>query len=211
MPTSLLSDDAVSDPYAPLGELREREPVFWDSGLRAWLLTRYDDVHAAFRDPRLSADRITGYRDRLEAEAQQRFAPTFDVLSRWAVFTDPPVHTRLRSLVSKAFTPRVVANLGPRITAVVEDLLDGLREHAEFDLISRFSYPLTAIVIAEMLGVPPADREQFKAWSDDLMVLVSVPWTFPIAMPAVSWRCKSSPPIWATSPAGAPTTPATTS
>lgn len=172
MPASLLSADAVTDPYRPLGELREREPVFWDSGLRAWMLTRYDDVHAAFRDPRLSADRITGYRDRLDAQARQRFAPTFDIRSRWAVFTDPPVHTRLRGLVHKAFTPRVVANLEPRITTVVDDLLIGLREHVEVDLISRFSYPLTAIVIAEMLGVPPADRQQFKTWSDDLMVLV---------------------------------------
>lgn len=172
MPASLPSDDAVTDPYGPLGELREREPVFWDTGLRAWLLTRYDDVHAAFRDPRLSADRITGYRDRLDRQARRQFSPTFDVLSRWAVFTDPPVHTRLRGLVNKAFTPRVVANLEPRITAVVDDLLSGLSEHAAFDLISRVSYPLTAIVIAEMLGVPPEDRDQFKRWSDDLMVLV---------------------------------------
>ena len=88
------------------------------------------------------------------------------------MFTDPPVHTRLRGLVNKAFTPRVVANLEPRITTVIDDLLVGLRDQDEFDLIGSFSYPLTAIVIAEMLGVPPADREQFKRWSDDLMVLV---------------------------------------
>jgi cytochrome P450 len=162
----------VADPYGPLGKLRDRTPVAWDDDLRAWLLTRYDDVHAAFRDARLSADRITGYRDRLDAQARRQFEPTFEVLSRWAVFTDPPVHTRLRGLVHKAFTPRVVANLQQRITDVAENLLDEVDGHAEFDLISRFSYPLTATVIAEMLGVPPSDREQFKTWSDDLLVLV---------------------------------------
>jgi cytochrome P450 len=129
-------------------------------------------VQAAFRDPRLSADRITGYRDRLDEETRRRFEPTFDIFSRWAVFNDPPAHTRLRGLVHKAFTPRVVASLQPRITAVAEGLLDDVEEHAELDLISDFSYHLTATVIAEMLGVPASDRAQFKAWSDDLLLLV---------------------------------------
>ena len=170
---SLLQDDAVADPYRPLAELREREPVYWDEGLKAWLLTRYADVHAAFRDQRLSADRITTYyRDHLGDEGRKRFQPTYDILSRWAVFNDPPVHTRLRRLVHKAFTPRVVADLEPRINAIVDDLLDDLSRKHHFDLIREFSYPLPAIVIAEMLGVPPEDRERFKAWSDDLMILV---------------------------------------
>ena len=172
MPTSLLNHAAVADPYRPLGERREHSPVFWDTDLRAWLLTRYDDVQAAFRDPRLSADRITGYRDQLDEEGRRHFAPTYEILSGWAVFNDPPVHTRQRGLVHKAFTPRVVANLQSRITRVADDLLDDVDGRGEFDLISAFAYPLTATVIAEMLGVPAADREQFKAWSDDLLVLV---------------------------------------
>jgi cytochrome P450 len=170
--TTLLSASALADPYATLADLRERDPVAWDDGLTAWVLTRYDDVHEAFVDRRLSADRITGYRDRLDEQAQQSFAPTYEILSGWAVFNDPPEHTRLRRLVHKAFTPRVVADLRPRIADVVDDLLDDLAGAREFDLIDRFCYPLPAIVIAEMLGVPASDRDMFKAWSDDLMVLV---------------------------------------
>ena len=111
MATSLLAETAVTDPYAALAELREHSPIVWDDSLRAWLVTRHEDVHAAFVDRRLSADRITGFRDHLDEQARRRFAPTYEILSGWAVFNDPPVHTRLRAsltwhptLISRALT-----------------------------------------------------------------------------------------------------------
>ena len=83
---------------------------------------------------------------------------------------DPPDHTRLRSLVSKAFTPRSVTALKPRIEEIVEELLDGVDGERQFDLIDSFAFPLPVIVIAEMLGVPAQDLEQFKEWSNDIVV-----------------------------------------
>jgi cytochrome P450 len=170
---ALLQDDAVTDPYRPLRELREHHPIWWDPALKAWLITRYDDVRSGLRDERLSADRITSYyKDHGHAEERRQFAPTYEIFKRWMVFNDPPIHTRMRSLVNKAFTPRVVANLKPRIKGIVNELIDGLAGQSDFDLIRSFSYPLPAIVIAEMLGVPTEDRDKFKAWSDDLMLLL---------------------------------------
>ena len=85
---------------------------------------------------------------------------------------DPPDHTRIRSLVSKAFTPRSVAELQPRIRQIVDDLLDAVGDRDRFDLIEAFAYPLPVIVIAEMLGVPAQDRDRFKFWSNDVALTV---------------------------------------
>jgi pimeloyl-[acyl-carrier protein] synthase len=93
-------------------------------------------------------------------------------ITRNLLMLDPPDHTRLRRLVNKAFTPRRVEALRPRIQAIVEEILGGLRDAREIDLIHDFAYPLPVIVIAEMLGVPAADRTQFKRWSDELVALL---------------------------------------
>ena len=85
---------------------------------------------------------------------------------------DPPDHTRLRSLVSKAFTPRSISALGPRIQQIVEELLNGLADRKRFDLIREFAFPLPVIVIAEMLGIPPQDRDRFNIWSNDIALAV---------------------------------------
>ena len=88
------------------------------------------------------------------------------------VFNDPPQHTRLRRLVSYAFTPRAVERLRPRVESLVDELIDGLLPVGEADLIRDFAYPIPAVIIAEMLGAPPEDRDRFKEWSDDIMTLV---------------------------------------
>src|SRR5262249_21157991 len=85
---------------------------------------------------------------------------------------DPPDHTRLRGLVSKAFTPRTVETLRPRIERLVAGLLDAVQSQGGMDLIRDFAYPLPAIVIMEMLGIPPEDRDRFKTWSDDQMAFL---------------------------------------
>ena len=104
--TELLAEHAVADPYSYFAGLREAAPLYRDERLGAWLVLRYDDVRAAFRDPRLSADRVSPYFERRRADgtAQREWA-TFEVLTRWIVFTDPPRHTRLRKLVEYAFRP----------------------------------------------------------------------------------------------------------
>lgn len=168
----LLTLGAVQDPYPILAKLRDEDPLHWSSVHRAWLVTRFIDVDAGFRDPRLSSDRITGYFDRLSPEEQLKIEPAFGLLRHWMVFMDPPDHTRLRRLISRAFTPRMIALLEERIREVTKELLAEATAKESFDFIHEVAYPLPAIVIAEMLGVPPEDRELFKGFSDQISALV---------------------------------------
>jgi cytochrome P450 len=170
--TDLLSPEAVADPYPLLAALREHDPVHWSERYRSWFVTRYSDVDAALRDPRFSSDRIAPYRrarlDGPGADAGVRAA--FGVLEDWMVFKDPPDHTRLRKLLSRAFTPRAVERMRVRVAEIADELLRGLGPRA--DLIGEYAYPLTSSVVAEMLGVPLADRGRFKDWSDRITGLV---------------------------------------
>ncbi|MQA13843.1 MAG: cytochrome P450 [Pseudonocardiaceae bacterium] len=172
----LLGDDAVADPYPHFAALREHDPVHWSEKYRSWFITRFDDVSGAMRDERYSSDRISPYRraklDGPGTDPAVRSA--FGVLENWMVFKDPPDHTRLRKLLTSAFTPRAVERIRPRVAELADELLDAVtsRGSTRADLISDFAYPLTASVIAEMLGVPREDRERFKDWSDQITGLV---------------------------------------
>ena len=142
-------------PFDKYEELRLKDPVHRLRTINAWVLTQYEDTNAVLRDhARFSRDYggKSAYRSMLD--------------------TDPPDHTRLRTLVSKAFTPRSVADLAPRIQQIVDDLLDATEGRDRFDLIDSFAYPLPVIVIAEMLGVPSGDIEVFKSWSNDIALSV---------------------------------------
>ncbi|MBW0113783.1 cytochrome P450 [Pseudonocardia abyssalis] len=172
----LLGDDAVRDPYPLLAALREHDPVHWSEKYRSWFVTRFDDVSDALRDPRFSSDRISPYRraklDGPDADPAVRAA--FGVLEDWMVFQDPPDHTRLRKLLSRAFTPRAVDRVRARVVDVADELLDAALAAGTgtTDLIADYAYPLTAAVIAEMLGVPRRDHPRFKDWSDQITGLV---------------------------------------
>ncbi|WP_224401538.1 cytochrome P450 [Pseudonocardia sp. ICBG1034] len=172
----LLSPEAVADPYPLLAALREHDPVHWSPRYRSWFLTRYDDVDAALRDMRFSSDRIAPYRraklDRPGADPGLRYA--FGVLEEWMVFKDPPDHTRLRKLLGRGFTPRAVARIRPRVEELADELLDAAISSGAgtLDVVRDVAYPLTASVIAEMLGVPRRDQDDFKVWSDRITGLV---------------------------------------
>lgn len=172
----LLSEEAVADPYPLLAALREHDPVHWSAKYRSWFITRYDDVAAALRDERFSSDRITPYRRaKLEGpDADPGVRAAFGVLEGWMVFKDQPDHKRLRRLLSRAFTPRAVTQMTTSVEVIAEELLDAVVAGGSgtVDLIGDFAYPLTASVIADMLGVPREDREQFKDWSDQITGLV---------------------------------------
>jgi cytochrome P450 len=164
----LLAPEVVTDPHPAFASLREQDPVHWSERHRAWILTRYDDVAGLFRDLRLSSDRATplvGRDDRVGGDD-----PVVSVLSRWMVFRDPPDHTRMRHALRPAFTPSAILALRPTVERVVDELLDGLPE--EFDFLAEFAVPLPAIVIAELLGIPPQDHGRFRSWSRDLATLV---------------------------------------
>ena len=148
------------DPYPTYDELRD-EPVRWVEELNGWLFTGYAEVAAALADPRVSRGRGPREGDLLTR-----------LLTRMMLFTNPPVHTRLRALANRAFTPRRVEALRPRIAAVVDAQLAEV-EDGEWDLIEGLAYPLPVIVIAEILSLPTADRALFKRWSDDVIAVAA--------------------------------------
>ena len=149
-----------ADPYPTYDDLRG-EPVRWEDELRGWVLTGYAEVAAALADPRVS--RGSGPR---EGDLLTR------LLTRMMLFTDPPDHTRLRALGNRAFTPRRVEALRPRIAAIVDAQLAEV-DDGEWDLIEGLAYPLPVILIAEILSLPSADRPLFKRWSDDVIAVAA--------------------------------------
>ncbi|GAB7052185.1 cytochrome P450 [Catenuloplanes indicus] len=148
--------ELIRNPYPALAVLRERGPVVWHDADRTWLAASHATVRTVLRDRRFG--RV--WRDR---EPAARFAP-FNLLHRNQMMeNEPPVHTRLRSLVASAFARGHVTRLGPAITARARELLD--RAPDEFDLLADFAEPLAVDVIAELLGVPGADRHLLRPWS----------------------------------------------
>ncbi len=157
----------TADPYPLLHRLRAEDPVH-RSRHGYWLLTRYDDAAAVLRNPRIFGAGNTPdvLRKRLGEGAAFAYA------SRRLSNYDPPDHTRLRSLVTKAFTARRVEALRPHIQAIVDGLLDAVSGAGQMDVIARLAHPLPSLVICEMLGVPEADRSQFSAWTADIALLL---------------------------------------
>jgi cytochrome P450 len=170
---NLVCDDAVRDPYAFFGLLRETAPIHWNTRHKAWVLTTHELVTAALRNSSLTADRMEPFRASVMRQTNSAAVDeTFRILANWMVFLDPPNHTRLRRLVSRIFAPSVVRARTADINEVVAALLSDLPEDRPVDFIAEFAAPLPAIVIAKMLGVPPQDRILFKEWSDQLTSLV---------------------------------------
>jgi len=167
----LLSPELTEDPFAYYAELRASDPVHWASASKAWLLTCYDDVVAAFGDPRLSSDRIRPLLDVLPAPRRAEYGPMLEIISRWMVVTDPPVHTRLNRLASRAFRQQRVSAMSGWIGELVEELLDDFVASGGDDFLAGLAYPLPAAVIARMMGVPQQDRGMFQHWSDELALV----------------------------------------
>ena len=156
-----MDPEFLADPYPTYHRLRDEDPVH-HSPMDFWVLTRYEDVAAVLRDPRF-------IKEPLVSMVAARFGVSvppgvgLSMLDR-----DPPDHTRLRSLVSKAFTPRVVEGLRPRIQKMVDELITRAEAVGTMDLIEEFAYPIPVNVICEMLGVPVEEHERFKGWSLDI-------------------------------------------
>ncbi|PYN01238.1 MAG: cytochrome P450 [Candidatus Rokuibacteriota bacterium] len=147
-----------ADPYPTYHRLRAEDPVH-RTPMGFWILTRYDDVATVLRDARFG-------RKGFDELIRDRFGEnTFD---QAMLFRDPPDHTRLRALVNKAFTPRVIEEMRAKIQKTVDRLLDGVRDARAMDVIADLAYPLPVSVISEMLGVPAEDRDLFRGWSADI-------------------------------------------
>jgi len=155
-----------ADPYPRYNYLRTNDPIHHDPD-DFWILTRHADCEAILRDQRWSSNSAHARNPR-PAEAQSvretvAAGLDFPIL----LFLDPPDHTRLRKLVSKAFTPRSVERLRPRVESLVDEFLDGAAERGGMELIGDLAYPLPVTVICELLGVPADDQHLFGPWSSD--------------------------------------------
>ena len=161
----LASDAYYSDPYPTYAAMRRDDPAYLREDLGIWMLTRYADVHALSRSRNTSVARV----GQLVGFASPELAAKAEVVSRflsdWLVFSDPPRHTVMRRLQTRAFSPRNIAALEPYIRDLVNATLDGLAGAGQFDVIADFAIPVPAHVIAHMLGVPRKDVDQFKAWT----------------------------------------------
>lgn len=154
--------EVMEDPYPVYRELRDHAPVYWSSQANCWVLSRYHDVSAALADPATYSSASGIFPTPPGVDMTELFLPML-------IMSDPPRHTQLRHLVTKAFTPRRIAGLETSIYTVVDDLLDQVPETGPWEFVSGFAGPLPAIVIADMLGVPREDRHRFRTWSTTLV------------------------------------------
>lgn len=143
------------DIYDWYQEMQKSHRVYYDEDRASWLVFRYNDVqHIALNPHPFSSQRTTNPDGSIDP-----------VASGGILGMDPPRHRQLRTLISQAFTPRVIAQLEPRITTIVHSLLDDVQAKGEMDVVDDLAFPLPIMVIAELLGVPVSDREQFRQWS----------------------------------------------
>jgi cytochrome P450 len=155
---NLMSAEFRADPYPTYALLRDEYPVREMPGMGAWTVARYDDVAYVLRNHALFSSKAMG---------------AIGTVSRTIINTDPPDHTDLRGVVNRVFTPRMVADLEPRIRQIARELLDDAVARGEIDLVRDLAIPLPVTIIAEILGVDPARREEFKRWSNALVGTLS--------------------------------------
>jgi cytochrome P450 len=163
----------VADPYHVLRVLRDEHPVIYDERTSQWLVTRHEDVNRLLRDRRLGRSylHVASHAEMGRPEPPEWHAPFTELNGNGMLDREPPDHTRLRRLVLKAFTPRTVENLRTRIEALVDGYIDGFAGAGEVDLIADYIEPLPVTVIADLLGVPEADRHLLRPWSRDICLM----------------------------------------
>ncbi|WP_336207491.1 cytochrome P450 [Nonomuraea sp. LPB2021202275-12-8] len=162
--------DFVANPYGVYAELRREAPVSFFEPTGQWLISRHADVNTLLRDRRLGRSYLhVATHEEFGKEPEPEFQePFWRVIRAGMLDVEPPVHTRLRRLVSRAFTPRMVESLRPRVRAIAGGLVDAFVAKGGGDLIAEVAEPLPVTVIAEMLGIPEGDRHLLRPWSADI-------------------------------------------
>ncbi len=144
----------------------------WCRPLRAWTVARYADAVALLRDPRIGANRPEFLLAQIAPEEMPQLRPLIETLAQWVVLTDPPKHTEVRSVLMRGLSPRVLEGMRPRIQKAVDELLEPVTGADTFDFVEKVALPLPAVVIADLLGVPPSERHRFRTCSRDLAELI---------------------------------------
>jgi len=174
----LFSRETSLDPHPVLHRLRAEDPVYYSADLHAWLLTRYDDIARALKEPSLTAASMVSQIDRLPEDQRRQLAPLRASIAMWMGHVDPDDHARMQRVLKKYFTPGTVEALRPRAQAITDELVGAFQGKGECDVVRDLAYPLPARVIAEMLGVPRKDHELLPRWSRDITAVfqpLSVP------------------------------------
>jgi cytochrome P450 len=176
-----------ANPYPYFAQLREQAPVHrvtLGDKRTAWLVSRYDDVVTVLKDDRFVKDKRTAMNQ--DQMAKEPWIPKMlKPLERNMLDTDAPEHTRLRGLVHRAFSPRLVENMRERIQRLTDELLDAIQTRGQMDLIRDYALPIPTTIIAEMLGVPIPDRHKFNRWSNTIVSVVPSKWGILQAIPAL--------------------------
>ncbi|MBD1808522.1 cytochrome P450 [Microcoleus sp. FACHB-SPT15] len=167
----LLSPSFYAAPDATLHRMRAEDPVYWHPKLEAWILTRYDDIQCVIRNPRFSVDRGGQIGRGGSAQVQDKLDFCNHFFAQWMVFSDPPRHTHLRTLVAKAFTPHLADSLQPAIARLADELISAVRGVGRMEVIHDFTSPLPSLVTAQMLGIPREHIPDLKRWSRDMFGL----------------------------------------
>ena len=167
------ADPAVRrNPFPLYARLQDEDPVHWSPALRAWVLTRYDDVRQMMLSDTLSPDRLRPFYAQLQGERRELLAEVMRYMSLWMVFRDPPEHTRLRRLVGTVFNLKALESLDGAVTRVVDHLLDALPTDRPIDWAHDVAMPLPAFVIMDMLKIPYAAYPELKQASDELRAFI---------------------------------------
>lgn len=154
----------LEDPWSPLRALQDQDPVFWSATQGAWIVTRYEDVLATFRDPRLSASRIVPFLSTIVADVRTEYPLIGLFEEKWISNVDQPVHSRLRRLMANAFSRKVVEGLRPASRAIADEILTGI-EGREAEYVHEVARELPARVVTALFGIPPELRDQFATWA----------------------------------------------
>jgi hypothetical protein len=167
------NDPAVlADPFPLYARLRDEDPAHWSPRLKAWVLTRYEDVKRVCLDSTMSSDRLRPFFATLPPAEASKVAELVRYLTLWMVFRDPPEHTRLRRLAARVFHVRSINALRPNIERLTKRLLEQIAERKEFDFIGDFAMPLPALVIMDMLGAPREELARLKRLSDEMALFI---------------------------------------
>lgn len=165
----LMAPEVVLDPHGYYRQLQSTDPVHWNDRWGGWIVTRYDDVVRVLRDhDNFSADRMAFLARELGEDQMEPIRPIFDVLSRWMVFADRPLHTDLRTLVNRQFTPRAVEGYREAVRGIVDEALDDVVARGRMDVVRDLAYRIPMTVILDLMGVPDLNRERIKQWSEEL-------------------------------------------
>jgi cytochrome P450 len=164
--------EVLADPFPLYARLRDEDPAHWSPRLKAWVLTRYEDVRRVCLDSSMSSDRLRPFFVTLPPPEAAKVAELIRYLTLWMVFRDPPEHTRLRRLAAKVFHVRSIHALRPNVESLTRWLLDSLDGRDEFDFIADFAGPLPALVIIDMLGAPREELGRLKRLSDEMALFI---------------------------------------